>query len=358
MSRTTLHDLSDKREPPDKGCHVQRVIQNLPTNTLQPPTSLTSQPQEQQPPSPPQRPHPSKPPYRPHVAESQNPTPQPHIHLLFQRGALLQEQDLARVELRHVFDDIEMANIVTPAFAAGLVGAARLEAGLVGLDVFGGRDEGAAEPAVASGGLPGRVGWRRVVEVDVEEELVVAFRVALVELLADLAVGGAYVVGDDVLQDAVHVEHLAEFDSAEVVEEQGAFVHDVRQVAGRADVLASVEGSAEEPDAVDGSSERVALGRSQESACRVIVLPLLKRVHIFPLLCDLADSPDIFQQGIAHGNISLRISGLGQDAELLLLIDVVEVMTGSERRGLFVDVLLPELFYNRRPIAPFWMIGR
>lgn len=175
---------------------------------------------------------------------------------------MLQEQDLARIKLRHVFDDVIMAYIVAPAFAAGLMEAARLEAGHVGLVVLGGRDERAVEPAVACAGLPGRVRWRRVVEVDVEQELVVAFRVALVEFLPDLAVGGADVVGDDVLENAVDVEHFAEFDGAEVVEEKGAFVYDVRQVAGRADVLAGVEGSAEEPDAVDGSSERVAFGRS------------------------------------------------------------------------------------------------
>ena len=155
-----------------------------------------------------------------------------------------------------------MADLVAPAFAAGLVETASLEAGHVGLVVFGGRDEGAVEPAVACAGLPGRVRWRRVVEVDVEQELVVAFRVALVELLPDLAVRGAYVVGDDVFEYAVDVKHFAEFDGAEVVEEKGAFVHDVREVAGRADVLAGMEGSAEKPDAVDGSSKLVAFGRS------------------------------------------------------------------------------------------------
>lgn len=164
---------------------------------------------------------------------------------------LAEPEDLRRVQLQHVLHDVVVGDFIAPALRAGVVEGVRAELGsklgrrpavvgwtggvewlLGGVGVFLGLEVvGADEPVPFAG----------VVEMDVERQWLVVFRVSLVELALDGTVAGADVVLDDVLNDRTDVLDLGQFNGRPVVQKLSALHDDLTQVARVAIEQAVVE---------------------------------------------------------------------------------------------------------------------
>ena len=157
--------------------------------------------------------------------------------------------------------------------------------------------------------LEGR-GRGRVVEVDVEEQLLIGVRETFPEFPLDGAVAGADVVLQHIANDQPHIFHLRQLGRAPVVQELGALEHVVAVRAGRARVAGVVEGARVEPETVDGATQAVAFGRGEQAAVAEVVFPFLDRVDGFPFLCDAAYFEELLEKGEGEGDGADEVRGL------------------------------------------------
>ena len=158
-------------------------------------------------------------------------------------------------------------------------------------------------------GLEGR-GRRRVVEVDVEEELLLRVREAFPEFALDGAVAGADVVLHHLAHHLAHVFHFGQVGCAPVAQELGALEHVAAVRARRARVARVVEGARVQPETVDGAAEGVPLGRGEQPAVAEVVFPFLGRVDVFPFLGYAAHFEELVQEREGGGHGADEVCGL------------------------------------------------
>ena len=151
-----------------------------------------------------------------------------HVSLnhTLQRRVLLEPDNLLRIQLQHVLDDIVMRNVVTPAFSADLVARMHTElggclTGDVGLGtVEVGLQGGCCSVILRREGIVAgrRVCWRRVIEMDVEEEMVIiAFGITLFEFARDGPIRWADIAVHDLAEHCVYVGNLSQLKSIPIV---------------------------------------------------------------------------------------------------------------------------------------------
>lgn len=99
----------------------------------------------------------------------------------------------------------------------------------------------------------------RIVEVDVEKQLVLLIGMAFVEPSRDGPVRRTYIALHDIPQHGMHVCDLSELLGGPVVQEFGALLDHQGTHAVFARVLAVVEGAGVEPEPVEGAAEAAAL---------------------------------------------------------------------------------------------------
>ena len=152
----------------------------------------------------------------------------------------------------------------------------------------------------------------RVVEVDVEEELVLRVGKPLAELALDGSVAGADVVLEDFADDEAHVLDLAELRRGPVVQQLGAFVEYGAEKPRRARVLSIVESAGVEPEAVDCAAELVALGICEEAPGGEVCAPPFEGVDVGPFVGDAADVQDLGYQGEGYWHAAWDVCWLGR----------------------------------------------
>lgn len=147
--------------------------------------------------------------------------------------------------------------------------------------------------------------------MDVEEELVRAFRVAGVEFPPYAAVGRTDIVGYHVAEDEVDVEHFAQFGGGEIVQQHGALADRFGERTGVADVAGVVEGAVVEPEAVESAAEIVAFRGGEEAAGGKVGFPFFEGVDFFEFLRGAACGDDLVDEGVGDGDVAVDVGGLG-----------------------------------------------
>ena len=151
-----------------------------------------------------------------------------------------------------------------------------------------------------------------MVKLDVEKEwLVRGLGIPLVELLPDLAVRGTDIVGHDIAQHVMNVEHLRQLYGAEIMEESGSLVESGRMGPCRPDEVTCMKCLGVEPESIHSTTEPVALMGTEEATIGKIGLPFLQRVDVFPLLGDAADFDHLLEKCVGDGNSTVDVCGLG-----------------------------------------------
>lgn len=151
---------------------------------------------------------------------------------------------------------------------------------------------------------------RRVVEVDVEEELLLRVREALPEFALDGAVAGADVLLQHVAYHLAHIFHLGQFGCAPVVQELGTLEQVGAVHAGCAWVASVVEGARVQPETVNGAAEGVAFRGGEKAAVTEVVFPFLDGVDVFPFLGYAAHFEELVQERKGGGRRADEVRGL------------------------------------------------
>ena len=180
---------------------------------------------------------------------------------------------------------------------------------------------------VVADGLLGRRQDVRV-RLHIEDELVLRVREALLELALDGAVARADAGLDDSAKDGLNVGHMGELEVVEVMQELGPDLEIFGRHAGSAWEEGGVEGDVVEPQTVDSLAKGTALGRGQEAAVFVVVVPVLDWVDVHPACGDASDTDDLLDERDGDGHEA------GDVRELALVV-------GEELDGIVERAVLP-----------------
>ena len=145
---------------------------------------------------------------------------------------------------------------------------------------------------------------RRVVEVDVKEELLIRVWEVVSKLTLDRAVARTDVILQNVATYFADIFDLGELGGGPVVQEFST-LKDILPVHTRGTGVAGiVEGSRVEPKSVDGTAEAIPFGGCEEATVFEVVFPFLGRINFFPLVRCPANFDDLFQESEGERSLS------------------------------------------------------